>query len=220
MEKKQTFTEKTTIPNPVLVGEARLLYDWCQSDKNDLLSFGLDWQLIGELPDLCTKSESLHAKYQVEKIALAQFRRTVTKDFSSAMATRSRITERIRYALSVAKIDKQLNWYSLRRARSEIIEDLFYLAELCVHLQDPLKNVGFSLDQAVTVKLLAEELQYINVELFKRELDCKDIKKEYYAAYYTLFSSVQIIRKCAFEVFLPGSPRRKGYQSEYRKTHK
>jgi hypothetical protein len=220
MKKKQTLTLKTTIPNPVLVGETRLLYDWCQSDRDELLSFGLDWQVIEELPDLCSKSESLFAQYQVEKITLAQFRRTVAKKFSSAMATRTRITERIRYALYVAKSDKQLDWYRLRRTRLEIIEDLFNLADMCVFLRNSLENVGFNADQADSVKRLAEELQSVSIELFKRELDCKDVKKEYYTAYTNLYSSVQLIRKCAFEVFPPGSPRRKGYQSEYRITHR
>jgi hypothetical protein len=220
MVKLRTKLEKTTIPCLVLVGEARLMYEWCQSDKNEFESFGFNWETVNTIPALCNESQNLFVQLQIENITLEQYKRDLAKRFYEATKMRTVVSERIRYALQIAESDKHFPGYSRRRDYMEIIGDLLNLAGFCEQFKDILEKIGFNQQKAEDIKLLAIQLQTENVTLYSRVLENKDLKKKYLSAYHDLYNLVQLLRKCAFEIFPPDSPRRNGYQSQYRKVHK
>lgn len=220
MRKKQQNSEKTTIPLPVLVGEIRMMYSWCQTDKCELVSNGLKWEIVESLPALCDNSETLSINCKIERISLSEYRKSLKNKFLVASQKRALISKKIRYALSIANSDNKIQGYYRRRTYPEIIGDLFNLAALCGQLKDVLEITGFNQTWADSLKQLSLELQNDNVALSDLVLDYKDLRKAFLCAYHELYTSAQTIRNCAFEVFEPDSLRRQGYHSHYRKNHK
>jgi hypothetical protein len=220
MIKKRTHLEKTTIPLPVLIGETRMMYTWCQPDKSELISLGLKWEVVESLPVLCDTCETLSINCKIEKIALSQCRTELKNRFKTAIQKRTIILEKIRYALYVAESHHSLPAYYRRRTHSEIIEDLFNLSALCDHLKELLEKTGFDHKQSDSLRTLSLELQNEHVALSESIFSYEDLRKRYIRTYHELYTSAQKLRNCAFEVFPPDSPRRQGYYSQYRKTHK
>ena len=220
MKKKRVNFDTTTIPLPVLVGETRIIYEWCQTDKFELVSFGLKWEIVETLPVLCNNSEASFINCKIEKISLLQYKKNLEKKFKAASQTRGKISERIRYSLDVADNHHTIPAYHRRRANSEIVEDLFNLAAMCNHFKELLERTGFDHNQAESLKQLSLELQKEHITYNVMVRDYRELRKLYFCTYHELYKAVQSIRKCAFEVFPPGSPRRNGYHSQYRKTHK
>jgi hypothetical protein len=208
--------EKTTTPFPVLAGEIRIVYAWCQADKSSLMEMGLQWEIVESLPILCDTCESLYVNYTVEKKSIMQYRREMTKKFRAASATRTVIAKRIRYALFLAGSSQKIPVYHRRKSYLMIIEDLINLVALCDHFSDILVKSGYNQEKNEQVKELAEQLENDLTNYDVLLFDYKQLQKQYVSSYQDLFRAVQIIRKCAFEVFAPGSPRRRGYRSEYR----
>jgi hypothetical protein len=220
MQKKDPNSIKTTIPLPVLIGETRALYCWCQADKSELVSNGLNWDIIETLPSLCNKCEALAVDCKVEKIALSQYRTKLKNKFMAASKKRTQISKKIRYALFVTKSIHKIPTYHRRRAYPEIIEDLFNLSALCSHFKDVLGKTGFDQKQASYLKDLSLELQNVSFTLSELVLKNLVLRTEYRSAYRDLYLSAQTIRNSAFEVFPSDSPRRCGYRSQYREKHK
>jgi hypothetical protein len=220
MKKKQPHTDKTTIPLPVLLGETRTMYCWCQADKKELVSNGFNWDVVESLPELCNNSETLLLDLDIETLSLSQYRRKLKNEFKAASHKRTQICKKIRYALLVAKSNHKIPGHYQRRAYPLIIEDLFNLATLCGHFKDELALTGFDQNEAVSLKELSLQLQNEDVALGALEIDCRALRKDFICAYKKLYSSAQTLRNCAFAVFPLDSPRRNGYYSRYRKEHR
>jgi hypothetical protein len=217
MQAIESKASKTTIPLPVLVGETRTMYAWCQADKSELTANGLKWEIVESLPALYNNGETLSVDLKIEKYSLSQYRKDLKIKFLAESKKRTLLSKNIRYALLVAKSVHKLPSYHRRRAYPEIIEDLFNLAALCDHFKNELKATEFDQKLAVSTKSLSLQLQDEAVALSELVFDYKARQKEFLHAYRKLYTSAQILRNCAFEVFPADSPRRLGYRSQYRK---
>jgi hypothetical protein len=217
---KKPENEKTSIPWPLLVGEARLMYEWCQPDKDLLIAAGLDWGIVESLPALSDKGQALSVQCKVEKISLAQRRRTLNQQCKAAIATRTGLAKKIRYALSMAGNDQKIPSYHRRVTCSEIVEDLIFLVALYDNLTDILEKSGFNQDLCTAITQTAQKLQNDNIELKLLNDDYKDLRTLFLCAYHSIYKISQDIRKSAFEVFPSDSVRRTGYQCQYRKGKK
>lgn len=151
--------EKTSTPMPILIGEARLIHVWCQDDKSVLVAAGLDWKIAESLPLLCDNSESLSIQCKIEMISLSRFRKKLQQEFKAASLSRSKIAERIRYALYIAESNQKIPVYHRRKVNSEIIQDLLSLEALCCYFSDILTRTGFDQAQSESLKQLALQLQ-------------------------------------------------------------
>jgi hypothetical protein len=208
----------TSIPQPILVGEAMLLHRWCSDDREILVQNGLDWNIVESLPALCRTCDTLYIEFNLAKKEKGFSRKKLVRSFKNASRVRSLIAQRIRYALSVAEIDRKLPAYSKRKSIPAILADLKEVAALCTHFKEVLDKTGFRQQRAKAILKCADLKEKELLTYAKLKLEYKDLKKNYLQTYRNLYNASQAIRNCAFSIIPIDSKRRKGYTSHYRKS--
>jgi hypothetical protein len=211
---------KTSIPIQVLISESIFLYGWCQDDKTDLVSAGVDWATVESLPVICEQCQSLYAKSCVEMNELAIHKRRLKKRLKAAIRVRSMIAEKIRDALKSTECTQKLPVYHRRRKYAEVIQDLHELAGLCDILQPQLNNIGFKSSRAGAVTKCASLRLTDYLAVKQMGINARELRLEYLDSYRTLYNTVQQIRNKALAYFSKGSSRRDGYVSQYHKNRK
>jgi hypothetical protein len=117
-----------------------LLHKWCIDDREVLVQNGLDWNIVESLPELCRICDTLYIEFSLTKKEKGFSRKKLVRSFN-ASRVRSLITERIRYAISVAGINRKLPAYSKRKSIPTILADLKVVAALCDHLREALEKL-------------------------------------------------------------------------------
>lgn len=218
MNRTEPLHFKTTVPFPVLVGEIRTMFAWCQPDRDKLIKAGLDWTLVEKLPLLCDTAEKLCIRSKLDKVQLSLRRKRLAVKFRKAVLVRTVTCARIRQALNSAGSKKTLPSCKNRRKQHEILKDLFDFSGLCDHLEKELSAIGFKPKRTRSIRRVAQQLQreMVDLDLFKAEIGFR--RGEYLSSYHELYSASACMKRCALDLFPPGSPRRPGYVSRYRKS--
>lgn len=216
IEQKQK-ARKTSIPVEILISESIFLHAWCQDDKTELVSAGVDWSFVESLPVVCEQCQTLYAKSCVEMNELAIHKKRLKKRFKAAIRVRSMIADKIRDTLKSAECTQKLSVYHRRRKYAEVIQDLHELAGLCSILQPQLDAVGFKASRAGAVTKCASLRLNDYLAVKQMGINARELRLEYLDSYRTLYNTVQQIRNKALAYFSKGSQRRDGYVSQYRK---
>ncbi len=211
---------KTTTPLPVLVSEARFLFEWSQADRELLTSAGLNWEKIESLPELFSHSESLYARCQTEREMLSLARKDLKEKFENGKTKRTLIAARIRFALEEAGSKIKIPPHFRHKSYSSILGDLNNLVNVCRQFEELLDRTGFSQRDTDSFTFDVRELQSEWMKVHRMELEYEKLRDSYLEKYHELLEVVQIIRRYAFELFPAGSHRRKGYVSQYWKSFK
>lgn len=216
VEHKQKV-RKTSIPAEILISESIFLHAWCQSDKTELVSAGVDWSIVESLPALCEQCQTLYAKSSVENKELVVHKKRLRKLFKASIRVRSMVAKKIRHALKSAEYEKKLPVYHRRQKYAEVIQDLHDLSGLCGLFQSQLGATGFKPERAEAVKKCALLRQRDYLAVKQMSINARELRLDYLDSYRILYTAAQQIRDKALSYFPGTSDRRMGYVSQYRK---
>jgi hypothetical protein len=204
------------IPPGIYIQEAEDLYKWCQDDKEELTSKGLDWKVVEDLPVRCDALSVAASNWNVKQSQRRASAKIWLKEASKGYDLRNELVHHFRYAfrddssliLRVTEISKRIT----RKGMIKGLRDLFVLGKAN---RDLLTKIGFDLTLLDMARIKADELDAkYEAGSWDRE-DYREVKKIRDQAFTHLKEAVDYIREYARYVFWRNAYRLKGYRSNY-----
>jgi hypothetical protein len=204
------------IPVGIYIMEAYYLYNWCQDDKEELTSKGLDWKLVEDLPVRCGALSQAEVKWQLEQRVRREAEKIWVRDSPKGYDLRNVLVHHFHYAF---RDDSSLIGWIKEIAQSTthdcMITGLKELSALGKANRDLLEKIGFDfklLDQASQTSDDLDSKYAAGSWKSEAYLEAKKIRNQ---AFTHLKEAVDLIYEFGRYVFWRTPARLKGYASEH-----
>ncbi|RLU02756.1 MAG: hypothetical protein D9N11_07555 [Ketobacter sp.] len=213
--------KKPNIPVKAYLQEAENLYHWAQEDKTTLLSAGLPWTWVQDLPQRIGALREAESLWFKERFGREEAQLQWDQEAPAAYALRDQLLRSMRYAYRRdAALLKRVADIAEGTGHVDMIQDLNDIAILGRANAEPLQAVGVdaeALDQAAaTAADMADLLAMVNGERAHGS-SARVIRDQ---AYTHLKEAVDEIRACGEYVFWDNPARLDGYHSQYRRSRR
>jgi len=205
-----------SIPLGIYIQEAEDLSHWCQDDKEELMTKGVDWTVVEDLPDrtdVLRYAESNWTFQQSQRMISAGTR---LQEVSKGYDLRNDLVHHFRYAFrDDSSLILRVNEISKRVTRKGMIKGLRDLSVLGRSNRDLLTKIGFDLALLDMARIKADDLEakYKNGSWDRESyLEAKKFRNQ---AFTHLKEAVDYIREYGRYVFWRNAGRLKGYRSNY-----
>lgn len=209
-------TKTPNMPVGIYAQEGENLYHWCQTDKEELIAAGLNWELIEELPARCEALREAQSIWNSERHIKEEAEKEWKDKSPSAYELRDGLLHTFRYAFRKnSEMLAKVAVIAEGDGHADMIQDLNDLYVLGSKNTAPLTAIGFDsalLTQADTsAEAMAELLARANGERLEQG-ESKLVRDK---AYTYLKQLVDEVRACGKYLFWKDKERLKGYRSEY-----
>lgn len=128
---KKKVNDHSRIPLAELIQEGCDKHYMCTKDKQELLRWGIDWQLVEKLPELTSACSNEETEWQI----LSKEKKGVTAELKEMLSQGRKVRTCLAQIIRKIKLFKEsghkLPAYRDRRRQADIIEDLYDLFVLC-----------------------------------------------------------------------------------------
>lgn len=207
--------KRNSIPIACLIQEANDLYLFCNNDKKELLSEGVDWGEVERLPELLEKCNDAEVDYQLyidsSKIETVKLKNLVLR----CRKLRTSIAEKLRAIATRTNNLFAVPSYRKNWSREELLQDLNDLAVIGKDNLEILHSYKFDLTQLDLASKLSVELSEKIVEVLvskPSESNQKAVRDKLAQELTFLISRIRTAGKAAF---IDNPLRRKVYACEY-----
>jgi hypothetical protein len=213
---KTIRTAKPSIPVPILLQEADNLYDWCMTDKKDLLQVGFHWDLVADLPVRTGALRQSHTRWTNEYISGKECQKQWKDAEREAKTLRRNLEESFSFAFrkfpqEYSKVQRIKEGYS----NADMIQDLSDLAALGSLNKDKLEAVGMDLGLLDEARSKTFELPQLLAKASNSRKESSPLNELRNKAYYHLKEAVDEIREAGQYALRDNNDRQKGYFSKY-----
>ena len=213
---------KTTVGLPVAIlnQEAENLYHWCLEDKDKLVSAGLDWNLVEDIPARVELLQEVEAKWFIIKRTKNKIKKDFQKAMSEVREVHAGMLRDFRFAFHNDKdLLKDLSQLSGYKSHKDILIDLRVLAEIGKKNISLLEAINFDTSLLEAADKLcdntSDKMSQYHIDIQKEEFKALHKKACLY-----LKDAVAVVRRCGKYVLHGNKERLVGYRSEYRYLHK
>jgi hypothetical protein len=217
---KTITDDQIKVPNSIPVGiyiqEAEYLYRWCQDDKEEFTSKGLDWTVVEDLPVRFGALREAELKWHQAQYLRRKAENIWVRELSKGYDLKNEIAHHFYYAFQdspslIVKLKKFLKGTT----HAEMIQCLNNLSVLGLSNQELLRKIGFDF---TLLDLAAQKSDEFSTKKEAASWDSKDYleaKKIRDQAYTHLKEAVDLVYDYGRYVFWKGSARLKGYSSNH-----
>ncbi len=193
--------------------EAEYLYSWCQDDKQELVSVGLDWNIVEDLPVRLGASRQAHQEWLVNRFK----NQALLAEWSSLLPLAYDFRERLIYGFLYAfrnnsDLESRVRMVAESDEDVDIAGDLEYLVVLGRQNQSYLQAINYSLSILDDAEFASQKM----LEIQKGELcdneEQRDRKAIREAAYTHLREAVDTVCRCGRYALRRNHSRLRGYR--------
>ena len=217
---KTITDDQIKVPNSIPIGiyiqEAEYLYSWCQDDKEELTSKGLDWTVVEDLPIRCGALREAESNWHQAKFLRREAENIWVRELSKGYDLRNEIAHHFYYAFQdspslLIKVKKFLKGTT----HAEMIQCLNNLSVLGCYNQELLSKIGFDFTLLDLAAQKSDELSTKKKAASWESKDYLEPKKIRHQAFTYLKEAVDLIYDYGRYVFRKDSARLKGYRSNH-----
>jgi hypothetical protein len=209
------------IPVGIYIIEAHYLYYWCQDDKEELTSKGLDWTLVEDLPVRCGALTEAESKWQLEQKLRREAEKIWVRESPKGYDLRNVLVHHFHYAFrdnsSLIGWVKEIAESITHDGMIKGLKELSALGKADRHL---LRKIGFDLKLLDLASQTADDL---NSKYAAGSWKCEfylEARKIRNQAFTHLKEAVDLIYEYGRYVFWRNPARLKGYRSEHLRRYK
>jgi hypothetical protein len=148
-----------SIPVGIYIQEAECLYTWCQDDKEELMSKGLDWTVVEELPIRCGALREAESKWSMEQILRREAEKIWVKESPKGYDLRNVLVHHFYYAFRYdSSLMERVKEISERITHAGMIQGLKDLSALGRANRELLTKFGFDFTLLALADQKADEL--------------------------------------------------------------
>ncbi|MCP4137108.1 MAG: hypothetical protein GY754_39430 [bacterium] len=200
------------IPVGVYVQEAENLYHWCLKDKEILLSKGLNEVLIEDLPKRYMILLKAEGEWAISRKIREGDQERRDEELPAAFKLKNKLQSDFRFAYrNIPELMKTLR-HNGKSTNSGVIQELNDLSVLGKDNPEPLKKIGFDMEQLEKAAETSSVLGLLLAETSIKQTYLKDIRDR---AYTYLKEAVDEIRNTGKYAFQEDKKRQTGYISQY-----
>ena len=208
--------EPNSIPMGIYIQEAEYLYSWCQDDKEELTSKGLDWTVVEDLPIRCGALRQAESNWHRAKFLRREAENIWVRELSKGYDLRNEIAHHFYYAFQddtslLRKVKKFLEGTT----HAEMIQCLNNLSVLGRDNRELLRKIGFDFTLLDLAAQKSDELYTKKKAASWESKDYLEPKKIRHQAFTYLKEAVDLIYNYGRYVFWKNSDRLKGYRSNH-----
>jgi hypothetical protein len=212
--------DQIKIPNSIPLGtyimEAYYLHTWCQDDKEELTSKGLDWTVVEDMPIRCEVLSDAVSNWTFKKSQRMISAKDWLHEAPDGFDLRNELVHHFRYAFrDYSSLILRVSEISKRITQKGMIKGLRDLSVLGKANRDLLTKIGFDLTLLDMAGIKADEYEAKCKEGSWDREDYREAKKFRNQAYTHLKEAVDYIREYGKFVFWKDAHRLKGYRSSY-----
>jgi len=225
------IAEITAIPNDVIkspnmpidifLQEVENTFKWIQEDKEKLISSGLDWTIVEDMPvraGALREAQSIWYKTRFSKKAA---QKEWNEKSPNAYDLRDTLLHDFRFAFrNETDLKSRIDVIAEGSGNADMIQDLNDLSLLGKEYPDALSSIGFDLTQLDIAAALASEMAEILSEATTDRSEEKAERNIRDKAYTFVKQVLDEVRICGQYVFWRDSARVKGYSSQYFKNRR
>jgi len=207
------------MPVGVFIQEAENLYTWCQKDKDALISKGLDWAVVSDIPVRAGAMREAQSVWFKTRFSREEAQKEWNEKSPGAYDLRDDLLRDLRYGFrKSSELLSRVAEIDAGSGHADMIQDLNDIAVLAAAQTALLDKIGFDknkLDKAAaTAAEMADLLARATTD--RSENNMERITRD--KAYTYLKLAVDEIRACGQYVFWNNEERYKGYTSPYFKN--
>ena len=208
-------------PTGIYGQESLYLYHWCQDDKEELTSKGLDWKVVEDIPIRCGALYEAELKWHQAQSLRRKAEKIWVRESLKGYALRKELIHHFNFAFRHdSSLIERVREIAKKSTHDGMIDGLYDLSALGWDNQDLLKKIGFDLTLLDLAAKKSDELATKNAAASydrKDYLKAKTIRNQ---AYTHLKEAVDLIRECGKFVFCRNADRLKGYRSNHLRKSK
>jgi len=205
-----------SIPVDIYIQEAEYLYHWCQDDKEELTSKGMDWAVVEDLPVRCGALREAETNWHRVQFLRSEDEQIWMRETPDGYDLRNVLVHHFRYAFrDEPSLMESVKEIADRITHDGMIQGLRDLSVLGINNRDLLTKIGFDL---TLLDLAAKKAKELDAKYAAASFDRKDYleaKKIRHQAFTHLKEAVDYIREYGRYVFWRNAYRLKGYRSNY-----
>lgn len=208
--------------NPIAIElqDAENLFQWCQSDKDELTGTGLDWSIVESLPlktAACRYAEKVWQEYLKSKKERGQYWQKRKKE---GFDLRTYMVHAFAYAYrNPSSYNFKASYFRKSKTIAGMVQNLNDLAVVGRYHPEPLEKINFDMSLLEVAAEWSSELLKLYAQIISERSSKNELKKQRNRAFYHMMEAVKAIREHGQFAFWRNPERRKGYISSYRKLH-
>jgi len=209
---------KPTIPVSIVLQEAEELYEWCQTDKDQLIKAGLKWSVVEDIQLRAAALRYAQTKWTTEHKSGHDCQAVWKIASREGFELRDKLVHNLFHALH----NNPLEYAKVRRidkggSNADMIQDLSDLSELGLKHSVALEAIGFDLSILALARKKSTELPELLAKAngsWRESSPALELRNK---AHTHLKEAVTEIRRVGQFVFWKNEIRLKGYISQYLK---
>ena len=204
------------LPVDIFLQEAENLFHWVQQDKEKLLSVGIPEELIDDLPRRAGALREAQARWIKELNTRRKFQTIWNERSPEAFDFRDTLIHTCRYAYRHhPDILGRIAYIAEDYSNADMIQDLQNLAVLGKNNPEPLKAIGFDMEELDRASRMSDEMADLLARANGENSSDHEDKVIRDKAFTYLKEAVDEIRECGKYLFWRNEERLKGYSSAY-----
>ncbi|HEX2955490.1 MAG TPA: hypothetical protein VHO70_01590 [Chitinispirillaceae bacterium] len=204
-----------TIPVGIFIQEALNIHLFMQDDRDLLVSKGMNWGIVDELPDRIKYLQTCETLWWKARFSPSPVAKEFLKIKELAIATASELIRDLEYLGSDDEnLTKAIKNIKKGIGDEDLFNDLKSLSILCENHRDSLTKTG---SNPQLIKALDDCCEKFPLCYAPYKVDVTDVMALYdrNCAYTFTLVAVEEIRRCARHVFWNDKKHLKGYLSDY-----
>lgn len=203
-----------TMPIGVYTREGEELYKWCNTDREALMTAGLDWKKVVELPAACAALCEAQELWNAERNTAEEAEKEWLEESPAAYELRNELILAYRYAYrKYPEISGIVNNIAGNNIHIDVIQDLHNLAVLGSKNPKSLNAINFEFDLLNRAAETSLEMAVLLAKANGEKLEQGETKIACDKAFTYHKQLTDEIRQCGEYVFRKDAERLKGYKN-------
>jgi hypothetical protein len=212
----EQITPLKKMPLGIFIAESEYLYYWCQDDKEELTTKGIDWTIVEDLPIRCGALREAESRWTLEKYKRKKAANIWARELSKGYALRNDIYHHFKFAFRKnQELKLKVKKIAEISTNAGMIQGLNDFSVLGRENRELLKKIGFDFTLLDLAAKKCDELSTKKADASWYSKDYIDAKKIRDQAVTHLQKAVDYIREFGKFVFRRNVGRLKGYRSDH-----
>jgi hypothetical protein len=212
--------KQVKVPNNIPVGtytqEADNLYNWCQTDKDELTTLGLSWDFVTDLPARTGALREAEARWNNRRFTKKDASKNWNQISPDAYKLRDELLQYFRFAFRKDDLLlKKVKHISEGNGHADMLQDLNDLSILGKDNAGLLEKVNFDMALLEQAANMSDELSQLYAEVNTERMEYEEAKSIRDKAYTHLKEAVDEIYDHGQFAFRGDDERLRGYRSNY-----
>lgn len=209
---------KATINMPVdaYIQEAENLYHWCQEDKDELISKGLSWDIVTDLPIRSGALREAESLWNLQRFNREEAEKLWIEKSPLAYDLRNELLHDLRFAFRKDKdLSARVTGIAEGEGHADMIQDLNDLSILGKENPELLAKINFDMSLLDKAAELADEMAPLLGEATSDRAGYSESKMIRDKAFTYLKEAVDEVYDYGQYLFWRNENRKRGYRSNY-----